>query len=1854
MATIDDKVVAMSFENSKFESGVSTTLSTLDKLKAALRFDGASKGLDNLNKVGQNVDLSHIGKAVDDIKGKFGYLSVAALAVFADIARNAISTGAALVKSFTFEPIQAGLREYATNLNAVQTILANTQASGATLKDVNAALLELNKYSDQTIYNFSQMARNIGTFTAAGVDLKSATSAIKGIANLAALSGSNADQAATAMYQLSQAISAGRVGLQDWNSVVNAGMGGTVFQRALAQTAVSMGNLKASSLKLVGPMKNVSINGESFRQSMQAVNGKTWLTSDVLTKTLKQFTGDMTDAQLKAEGFSAAQIKAIQQTAKTAKLAATQVKTLSQVIDVAKETAGSGWAQTWQLIFGDFGEAKTLFTNVSNAVNGFINKSAEARNKVLGDWKALGGRTVLISAIKTAFEALGQIIKPIKEAFREIFPAKTGQDLMNLTNRFKELADRMKPSQETVDNLKRTFKGLFALLDIGKQIIGGIFTVFKELFSAVGGGSGGFLNFTANIGDFLVSIDKALKKGGAFHKFFVSLAGVLAIPIKLLKAVAEGISNLFSGFSPGGFSEVWDKFVESIGGSGNIINSTLVAITSLFAGLSTAITKGLSNIDFGVIFTGLSAGLLVGLGLLFKNFGKAVGGLGGGIVKNISSSFSSLSGSMKAMQQNIKAKTLKEIAIAIALLTASVVALSFVDSNKLKASITAMGFMFAELLGAMSIMEKIGKGAGFFKLHAIGIALILLAGAIDLLVISVLALSRLSWKELLKGLGGVGVLLGAIAAASIPLSANAGGMIRAGLGIIAIAVAMKILASAVADFGALSLSELSKGLAGVAVGLGVIVAAMKFMPKSLVVTGTGLIVVATGLKILADAVSKFGGMDWLTIGKGMTGIGGSLVVIAAAMRLMPRNTVIIASGLLLVAMSLKKIADAVAEMGGLSIREIAKGLITLAGALGILAAGLHLMTGTLAGSAALALAAGGLALFIPPLIALGKQSWKEIIKSLVTLGAALGILGVAGLLLAPTIPALLGLGAALTLIGAGLALAGVGIALIGTGLSAIAITGPAAVSVLIAALIQLIEAVPKMVKSAVQALLAIVQGLAAAAPQFVDAMVKILNSVLDVIIKSSPKMIEAFNALIGVILQVLQANSGKIIAAGFKLLMDLLQGIKDNISQLVKMGADIVVKFLEGLASNIGRIVTAGANLLVAFLKGIGDNLAKVVTAVFGIITKFITAVGTNLGGLAAAGLQVLTKFLSGIGTNLINVATAAGDVILRFIKGTGKFVNDVVRAGTDVLIKFISGLAKDVVDIAIATGQAIVNILKGLHKAVDIYAKPIRDEGWRLGVAILDGMTGGAISKSQHFYDTVIGIGKKGLGFMGWALGISSPSRITYKFGEDVIQGLINGLSAGAPGAYKVVSTLSSDIMRRWNDVFRSGASSGVMYDLGRFVVQGFAQGLRGSTDDIITAFSELNTKLTDAMKTSKDTIASEQAKLNDLLKAQKPDTEAIKKAQAVISQNQLILKESTAAHEILVTTLRKEGVELLKLSATYDQITARLTAAQDTLAAKIQERNDAIKGFSDQYSALPEIVTKDAEGNAIDQLATYESALVNQANAVAAYQSTLDQLRQLGLDDATYQKLLTEGTADQEFANQLLAGGRTAIEGLNVLDAQLAKVSKTLATNTANNLYQAGIDAAQGLVNGLKHSRDDIRKQMEAIAREMIAALKHELKAKSPSEEFALIGKYSMQGLAQGLLNSSNIVKDAIVDASNNALDAMRKSMRDISDIVSDELDVNPVITPILDLTSVRDRAKELAELTKDVPLTAAASFGQASIISSERVAAQGEEPAATPAGTSVTFEQNNYSPEALTEIEIYRNTRNQLSQLKSILAV
>ena len=402
---VDERVVEMRFDNAQFEKNVQTSMSTLDKLKAKLNFNGVSKGLEDVGNATKKLEFSGVASGIEAVQAKLSAMEVIGVTALANITNSAVNAGKRIASAITIDPVRDGFNEYETQMNAVQTILANTQKEGTNVKQVNAALDQLNTYADKTIYNFTEMTRNIGTFTAAGVKLDTSVSAIQGIANLAAVSGSTSQQASTAMYQLSQALASGTVKLMDWNSVVNAGMGGQVFQDALIRTSEKLGTGAQAYIDAAG----------SFRESLS----KGWLTTDVLTETLDMFsTAADTEEEYAAaiqkfvdEGYSEEQAIDMANMAKTAGEAATKVKTFTQLIGTLKEALGSGWTTTWRLIIGDFEEAKELWTDVSDVLSKLINNASEARNKLVEGVMSFNPFTNMLNKLENS--DVGKTVKQI-------------------------------------------------------------------------------------------------------------------------------------------------------------------------------------------------------------------------------------------------------------------------------------------------------------------------------------------------------------------------------------------------------------------------------------------------------------------------------------------------------------------------------------------------------------------------------------------------------------------------------------------------------------------------------------------------------------------------------------------------------------------------------------------------------------------------------------------------------------------------------------------------------------------------------------------------------------------------------------------------------------------------------------------------------------------------------------------------------------------------------------------------------------------------------------------------------------------------------------------------------------------------------------------------------------------------------------------------------------------------------------------------------------------------------------------------------------------------------------------------
>lgn len=565
--SVDQRIVQMQFDNAQFQQGVSSTLKSLQNLDKSLELKNGVKGLQGIDKAVNSIDLSSLQSGIQGLNTQFSLLGQMGRDVISRISNGLVDMGQNVLRGATIQPLMDGLDEYSTKLGSVQTILTNTgwedNGKGRTIEDVTKTLDELNSYADMTIYNFSEMTRNIGTFTAAGVGLEQSATAIKGIANLAASSGSTSEQASHAMYQLSQALSSGTLRLQDWVSVVNSGMGGKLFQDALKRTNEAMINTGRAS---ISAQEAIDKEG-SFRESLK----DKWLDSNTLTETLEnftRFTSEMSKAEekeqvdkLKGLGYTADQIAQIKKESIEAYDAATKVKEFSQLIDTTKEALGSGWATTWELIIGDLEQARALWTPISDFINGIINDVSDARNNVLRQWSKSGnkdiqsGRDALVEGIMAIGDALIALGQPISNALKNVFGGINADGLISISYAIRDLAIRFRDfvkespvAQAAAKGLEIVFTVLFTAVKALGIILGGSFMVAITAIGIAFQTIGLIVDSIANaVVDFIITVANGFSDIiGVFRDFGQSLADQTGI--EELKPVFAGVGRVIDSF----------------------------------------------------------------------------------------------------------------------------------------------------------------------------------------------------------------------------------------------------------------------------------------------------------------------------------------------------------------------------------------------------------------------------------------------------------------------------------------------------------------------------------------------------------------------------------------------------------------------------------------------------------------------------------------------------------------------------------------------------------------------------------------------------------------------------------------------------------------------------------------------------------------------------------------------------------------------------------------------------------------------------------------------------------------------------------------------------------------------------------------------------------------------------------------------------------------------------------------------------------------------------------------------------------------------------------------------------------
>ena len=1444
--SIDQRVVEMRFDNKQFEQNVSTTMSTLDKLRQGLNLKGATQGLENVDAAAKKVNLSGLGSAVETVGLKFNALYSIADQALRNITNSAMQSAKKIASSFTIDPIKTGFSEYETQINAVQTILANTESKGTTLQDVNRALDELNTYADKTIYNFTEMTRNIGTFTAAGVDLDTSVNAIQGIANLAAVSGSNAQQASTAMYQLSQALSSGTVKLMDWNSVVNAGMGGQVFQDALKATARNHGVAIDDMIEKQG----------SFRETLQ----EGWLTADILTETLSHFTmaaqegtaeWDAYKKSLMESGYTEQQAEEIIKLSTTATDAATKVKTFTQLMDTLKEAAQSGWTQSWEIIVGDFEEAKNFLTDVSDRLGSMIGAASEARVEMLSGglssgWKQLlnegiadeegfketfknvakeqgvaiddmiakqkemdsslsdteafqkalstgllkgkitsdmftesvhnmaskmskmseeelkaagytvqhvedikklskgladgsismdeftkkmlrpSGRENIIEALWNAFDGLMSVIVPVKEAMSEIFPPITGEQLYSFTQTLKEFTSRLTLSETASNKLKRTFRGLFAAIDIVKEVFIATFKAISPLFGKMGDLSGGLLDTTARWGDWIVNLRDSIKEGNVFGKVVDKIHIALDKVFSFLSKIADGVKDFGKAISES-FSTITNtakKRFEPLTILGNIIKGIFsglgamirkfapaisaftTAIGEMFSGLGSALQNGGFDKFFDLLNSGIFAAIGIGIAR-FINSGVGFADGAKGILESVSGMFEGIGESINAFTGSIKANTLKKIAVSIGILAASLLVLSLIPSEKLTNAIGAITVLFAELMASLDLVTKLTSGSKLRGLTTTTSAMMSIASSLLILSVALKIMSTMSWEEMGVGLISLTVGLGALVGAVNLLPEH--NMKKAAKSIKKLASALVILALAIKIMSTMSWEEMGVGLISMVVGLGALVGAVNLLPKDTAIRAAGMIGLATAMVILGAALKIMATMSWEEIAKGLSALGGSIVILVAALNLMKR-AIPGALAMLIITPALLGLGAALKIMSSMSWDEVARGLVAFGGAMIILTAAMNLMKRAIPGAVAMLIITPALLGLAAALKITGSMSWGEVARGLVVLAGAFTVIGLAALILKPLIPTIFYLAAAVVMLGVACAAIGVGVMAIGTGLASIAAAGAAAGSAIVVIVSGLIGLIPYLIEQIGIGIVNLLGVISGAGDAICEAVTVIILAAVKALVASVPAIDEGVFVLIDSLLTTLVDYTPVIVGKLFDFLIGILETVAQRLPELIQAGVDIVMAFFSGVISALQSIdpsVLINGLLAVGLLTAMMTALAAMAllapaamigVLAMGVVIAELAIVLAAIGALAQ--IPGLKWLVSEGGAFMQAIGTAIGQFIGGIVGGIAQGISSSLpQIGSD-LSTFMSNI-QPFVDGAKSIDDSVIDGVTNLATAM-------------------------------------------------------------------------------------------------------------------------------------------------------------------------------------------------------------------------------------------------------------------------------------------------------------------------------------------------------------------------------------------------------------------------------------------------------------------------------------------------------------------------------------------------------------------------
>lgn len=1694
-------------------------------------FPNSVKSIDSLNSKASGINLNPLtgafSRAADSVKGSLNAMDVAMGIVMGNMMQKAISFGAKFFKG----PID-GLNEYNEKLGSVQTIMTNTEweipDQSKRMRMTSKTLEDLNEYADKTIYSFKDMTKNIGTFTAAGVGLEDSAVAIKGISNLAAASGSNTQQASTAMYQLSQALASGKVGLQDWNSVVNAGMGGKLFQDRLTEMAEKMGHARDMT--------------KSFRDSLK--DG--WLTSEVLINTLKEFSVD--EQMLNA---------------------ATQIKSFGQLVDTVQEAIGSGWATSWEYLFGGYEEAKGLWTEVGKIVGDYFDDAqgtyhdaildmdrslGNFRNAVLKTWKDLGGQASFFNIIKNSFEIVFKALTRFREGYRSAFgDFKTvGQSLYNVTKAIENFTEKLAKS-----------KVLFLLATNAGRLFGNVISLIMSMFgrfisgfTKFGTGTMGFIAAINSVVSVLANFFSALRFNTNLMSGMQSLGASLANVFKTVSAVVNilvtafvrlfgGINTLNSVSNSLGWFKTLAGWIEKATGAianfvsalsfslmtGKSLESQGIKITGVFKAIGTAITfvAGLLKGFVGIISKVFGSLKNLKFENPFKNmFGdKSVDtGWGDKIAAGIKKGFDKIKSVVSSASKSL-ADTIRKMSFSDMLKAAFAgwAGLKIFKSIKNK---KGGGGPFGEIMDMFKdfvnngkemvskvseVLDGVKESLQSFTGAVKAGSLLMIASALMILALSLKMLAGMSTEDLVRSGSAIASLSYILTAAMKRLSKIDKIPPGTAVSMIGFAVGIRILAGAMKKLADLDTNQLDVAVRGIAAATLILVGAMKLLEGGKKVqTGVlSMLGFVLAIRLLVGAMDKLKDYNMDQIKTSLIGVVSLMGALALSMKVMNGvkikisnmfGMITFAGTIYLLVMTLEKLTKLNPDRSAKAMEQITVLILELVSVM-------HLLRGVKIKLTTLA----GLITFTTMVFVLVKCVEKlanvQPDRLIPAVEAMASIFGLLVLSMHALRGAKVNLSALLSLISFTLS-----------------------VKVLVNALTEIADMNPSRLESSLQALASVMGLLVLATHSLRGAKVNL--SALFTLLTFAKTVKDVVAALQDIANINPERLPGALTALGLIFLqLSAVTVAITNLSGPVSssIGAAILLLALVPVLSQIGntlltlsmipwKSLTTAMTALIATL-GALTVVAAVMSSLGG--GGFVGAGSLLIMSVALIALSVPLKILSTIPMSKIATALIALAVSLGIVLAAAA-IAQVVGAGLLILSGALIALGLAAVGIGAGLALAgvgiglIITALKELAATGPVILKGL--------VEALDALLKSLAERAPSMLTSLIKIIRTAIK----GLIVLIPDMV--QFGIKLVIGLLQGFTESIPqlvsSAVKLIVEIGKALIDNIGTLVDVGIQIAVKF------IQSFADGLMKYRDQIIKAVTDLLKIVSDIVLTVIGELVG--PILNKLVEVLTPVKDFILGA----------LSELATAIEPIFTPL----MDALKVL--FESLAVIIRSLADAIIAIVQSIAQVVQALAPVFITLFQTIQVVAN-DIVVIFQTIGQTITNVANAIVAVVQTIGQTIQSVFQSiASIVNSVMQGIvgAINGFANVISAAGE-AIKNVFVgigqgIQAALQGVASVVQSigGAIKAAFEGIGAAAQGVGQGIQSALQGVASIVESVGTSIKSALEGVGKA------FEGAGKFA-EGFGKGIehvMNGVSKIVDSVGNAIKGIIEAVGKAFKDV----------------------------------------------------------------------------------------------------------